>query len=340
MSAESSDWLNKNTLVGFTDKRGKAWHWRESDQGDEPNHYTGAIPVDDVVRRLFSWEGIEQPVLFRGADGEIRESSKRKVILRSDTYDDLGAFAMSYRIHQYQPWLIGNVEAVTDGTAGEDIHIGSAGLLQGGGQAWVQFELPETMQAEGVEYRPFICAATSMNGTLPSMYFTGAQLIICDNTLRAGVGNAATMFKVRHSVNSLSRIGDARDALGIIHSAAGAFEDEVRALLADDVSEREWAGILDRLTAHDPESARAATEAEKKRDAFNDLWNRDERVEPFRGTAFGVLQAFNTWNTHVQGVRGNRFERNMGRIVSGEAAALDRAGLNLLAEVRGEAVLA
>ena len=33
MSKESLTWLNTNTLIGFTDKRGNAWHWRAEEQG-------------------------------------------------------------------------------------------------------------------------------------------------------------------------------------------------------------------------------------------------------------------------------------------------------------------
>lgn len=50
MSRETSEWLNRNVLVGFTDKRGNAWHYKADDQGDEPNHYPGPVPVADVGR--------------------------------------------------------------------------------------------------------------------------------------------------------------------------------------------------------------------------------------------------------------------------------------------------
>ena len=49
MSAETSTWLNTQTLIGFTDQRGHAWHYRADDQGDEPNHYPSAVPVADVA---------------------------------------------------------------------------------------------------------------------------------------------------------------------------------------------------------------------------------------------------------------------------------------------------
>ena len=48
MSQETVNWLNTMTLIGFTDQRGHAWHYRASAQSDEPNHYAAAIPVEDV----------------------------------------------------------------------------------------------------------------------------------------------------------------------------------------------------------------------------------------------------------------------------------------------------
>ena len=46
MSQESQEWLNNMTLIGFTDHREKAWHYQEALQGEEPNHYPEAVPVD------------------------------------------------------------------------------------------------------------------------------------------------------------------------------------------------------------------------------------------------------------------------------------------------------
>ena len=48
MSQETSQWLSTRTLIGFTDKRGNAWHYRAEEQGTEPNHYPLAVPAEDV----------------------------------------------------------------------------------------------------------------------------------------------------------------------------------------------------------------------------------------------------------------------------------------------------
>ena len=45
MSKETMKWLNSNTLIGYTSKRGSAWHYRADLQAAEPNHYPGPVPV-------------------------------------------------------------------------------------------------------------------------------------------------------------------------------------------------------------------------------------------------------------------------------------------------------
>ncbi|HHT13129.1 MAG TPA: DUF932 domain-containing protein [Propionibacterium sp.] len=65
-----------------------------------------------------------------------------------------------------------NVEAVLDD---DDLQVGSAGLLRGGAQGWVQIEAEATQMVEGVEHRPFLTAATSMDGSLATTYGVGTR---------------------------------------------------------------------------------------------------------------------------------------------------------------------
>src|SRR6187402_1981163 len=131
MSKESSEWLNTQTLIGFTEKRGNAWHYREGAQGEESNHYANAIPVEDVHRRLFHWQAVEATSEYTLPDGRVFPSPQ-KTIARSDTGAYLGAFMEGYRPHQYGEWLVTHVENILD----ESLSIGSAGLLKGGRVAW------------------------------------------------------------------------------------------------------------------------------------------------------------------------------------------------------------
>jgi phage/plasmid-like protein (TIGR03299 family) len=199
MSQETSKWLNTNTLVGFTDKRGNAWHYRGEDQGEQSNHYPDAIPVGDVERRLFHWDAISAPVqaTIYGPKGEeiVITDESRQVVVRPDTQDILGVFREGYQIHQYSEWLLDNVAILLD----DDLAIGSAGLLERGGMAWVQVEMPDNIETpEGETFRASLLACTSHNGKLASTFTRAMTRIVCDNTLDAGLreGNTSTASTV------------------------------------------------------------------------------------------------------------------------------------------------
>jgi phage/plasmid-like protein (TIGR03299 family) len=335
MSAETMQDLNQNTLIGFTAKRGNAWHYRADLQGDQPNHYVGAIPVEDVLSRLFHWTALETEISHTvlTADGVTKiVDQERKGIMRSDTLKPFAVFKKGYQIHQHSEWLVDNVANLLDA----DLHIGSAGLLRGGGVAWVQIEMEETMSAAGLDFRPFFTAAGSLDGTLATTYQEGNQAVVCDNTLAAAMTEDSLRVKIRHSKNSLGRIQEVRDALGIVHSIGDDFARHVEKLAAEKVSDRRfqlWTAAFAGLT-DEKLSKRSKSIAETKSEQLIQLWNHDERVNPWKGTALGVLQAANTWTHHLSTVRGaTRAERNAERVVLGKIAEVDANALKILASV-------
>lgn len=322
MSQETLKWLNENTLIGYTDKRGNAWHYR---QGSD-NHYAGAIPVDDVVRRLFNWHPVKVPTYYEW-DGK-RVQSDKFAILRDDTGRELGSFKDGYQPHDYQEWLVHNIGTLMD-TSTSDLGIGSAGLLKGGAVAWVEVTVPETFTTpEGVTFRPNFLAASSFNGSLATTYKRTVQNTVCDNTLGVALGEKGQQVKIRSTKNSLTRIADAREALHLIHSAQDDFAREVAALakikVDDHMFERWMDGVVPLPRPDEAKTTRAITLAENKREAFQNLWLHDERVAPWRGTGLGVLQVANTYAHHGQNVRGmTRQERNMLNAVNGKTEAAD-----------------
>lgn len=332
MSKESLATLNTQTLIGYTDKRGTAWHYRAEEQGDESNHYPGPIPVEDVHRRLFNFRLLEGTGTYTAWDGDrpvTFTDESRKAIMRSDTGQVLGVFKLGYQPHEYGEWLVTNVARLLDA----DLAIGSAGLLRDGAQAWVQIELAETREVAGIQYRPWLTAATSADGSIATDYIRGNQLVVCDNTLSAALGSAAVHVKTKHTRRSIGRLQDARDALGIVTEVGDEFDAAVRALLDEKVSPRRFQKFVTAFV--NPDGVEKETgQMRTKRDALSALWIDDERVTPWRGTAYGVLAMVNTWAHHIQTVRGrSRAEANMARVVAGKHDDLDRSTLELLATV-------
>lgn len=339
MSKESLKWLNENTLIGFVEKRGNAWHYR---QGAD-NHYTGGVPVEDVRKRLFDWEAEEQPIYIgdpmSGAPYPMHEIPDFKAWVHPETGETLGVHKKTRAIHQYGEWLLDTVADVLD----DDLQIGTAGLLRGGRVAWVQVEVPDTVVTpEGVSFRPFILARSSMDGSVATTFSRSVTNTVCDNTMAiAATEHGGQRITFRATGNSDVKLASAREALGIVYTAADDFARQVAALTATPLAPRQFDRLLElEIPGERPTDIsggdfhRKLTHWKKvqgKREYLRDLYRFDERVAPWTGTAFGAWQAFNTYDQHERTIRSkNRVERNQLQLVKGQQ---DRADKQVLAKI-------
>jgi phage/plasmid-like protein (TIGR03299 family) len=330
MSRETREALATQTLIGNTTRRGNAWHWRAGDN----NHYPGPVPLEDVQDRLFNWSAVQGTVSATALTNTgvlAAEAPDKIAVMHGVTGEILGIHGKVYKIHQFNDWLIDNVSMLLDA----NLAIGSSGLLQKGRKAWVQIEMADTLEVKGEKLRPFLTAATAHDGSMATTYITGATRVVCDNTLSMALGAKGTeSYKVRHTTNSLGKIGDARAALGIVHQVADEFEAAVKALTDQYVTDNQWAQFVEKYTATGGNTERSKTMAETKARELYRLWNHDERVAPWKNSAWGVTQAVNTHAQHVRSVKGmGRAERNQLSLLNGGIRKEDQAALDLLATV-------
>jgi len=327
LSEETMEWLNNNTLIGYTDKRGEAWHYRAG----ATNHYPGAIPEDDVLNRLFNFDVLEGEIRYT-FNGRSKKVADRKLMYRSDNGDCLGIFKDGYQGHGYKEWLLDNVKSILS----SDLAIGSAGLLKNGGQAWVSIEMEEMFKSQksGVDFRPHLLACTSFDGSLATTYKGCIQVVVCDNTLSAGLSEKGKTYKLKHTKYSQVKIADAREALGIIFELAEDFEQELTRLTEWEITPKQFDNLLDIVipVPEDETNKRGITVANKKREEVTAIYANDDRAAQWNGTAFGALQAFNTWNHHFAQVRKGapRVIRNMENVVSDKMNNADNAILEAL----------
>lgn len=327
MSRETLEWLNSNVLVGFTDKRGHAWHYRAGSD----NHYAGAVPVADVERRLFDWEpSVNMLKCPCGCGNEL------KSVHRSDNRHRMGVFSEGYEPHSYRQWLLGAVSNIL----GNTLQIGSAGLLRSGAVAWVSVEVPDNITTpEGVEFRPHLLATTSFDGSTATTYKRVATLVVCDNTRDIALREEGQSYRVKHTRNSQIRLGDAHAALNMVHTVADDFSAEVAQLCATSVTDRQWFKFLEEyVPKHSDDSKRSQTLAQSKRDGLAAMYRHDKRAATWMGTAFGVVQAVDTYFQHEATVRNvTRPERNMLNVISGKTSQEDRDALTTLRKVLANA---
>lgn len=350
MSRETLQHLNTNTLIGNTDQRGNAWHCRADLQTDQPNHYPGPIPIEDVRRRLFGWHA-ESRRIAQEVPADVDSMTHlsedglpmrwlpipdRQAISRSDNNQAMGIFASGYERHQYDEWLLTTAANILD----DDLCISSAGLLREGAIAWVEVSVPESVTTpQGVTFRPNLLATTSFDGSIATTFKRTVTDTVCDNTRECALAEKGQAYKVKYSRHSRLRLADARAALQMIHTLADEFAAEIAQLCATPVSDLQFRQFLNFAvpTTDDKGAAltgRALTTAQNKRATINKLYRYDSRCAPWIGTAHGVIQAINTYEHHENTVRGvTRADRNMLRTLTGEFGTLDRTTWTQLNQV-------
>ena len=343
--------LNLWTLIGCTDERGNAWHYREELQGSEDNRYPGFIPVADVHRRLFFWEPERLPVAYlrpcgvdeadfitsEGVAVKIVETQNDRIgVVRPDTDYDMGVFKSGATHPAYGVTLIRECERLTGTTLG----VSTAGLVQRGSRAWVEFSMLETLHdpKSGFGYRPNLLCADSMDGSLALTRALTIEATVCNNTLRWNLLEAkdsGLLFRRKHTRGIVSNsLQDERDALGIIEQVDAEFLSGLHTLLEQPVTPKQRVEVMDILVPLPEEKGRAYTMAENRRDALFAL-DYNPMVSPWIGTAFGEVQRFNTYDHWEASTRGaaNRTERNINRTLSGKRAEADRDVVKALESV-------
>lgn len=342
MSDETYNWLNNYYLVGYTEKYGRAWHYREAEQGAESNHYPHAIPVEDVQRRLFNWEAVPTKASYEVEIGGKKQRFEMPgtVWARSDTGAHLGTFSDGYTGHQYSPWLLDKVGGLLD-VSSKELGIGSAGLLMGGAVAAVQVEAPDSVQIGDDLLRPFIVACTSFNGKYVTSYKRGTTRVVCDNTLDEFHRTADAAFKVKHTKHSGAKIDDVRAALDIHFKHQEAELKEIEALMNQAVTDAEFDRIVKLVdpivVKPDAQRETGITRTQNRHARYHDMWENDKRIGNYKNTAWGTIQVFNTYDQHSNTIRKGtvRQEQNILNFLKGDVGKSDIKTLTAIKAVVG-----
>jgi phage/plasmid-like protein (TIGR03299 family) len=346
--------LNQFTLIGCTDVRGDAWHRRDDLQGSEDNHYPGHIPTADVLRKLFNWEPqraeVAYLVPFTGQpvpdepivtlDGETfrlaRTKQGRIGVLRGDTHYDLGVFRSGATHPPYQITLLREAERLT----GSILGISTAGLLQEGARAWIEYSMPQTQHdsKSGLDYRPNLVRADSMDGSIALTTALTIEATVCMNTLTRNLleaSNAGRIVRRKHTRGIVAgNLDDERAALGILEQVDAEFLADLHRLIDTPVTEPQVIEVLDVIRPLPEDEGRAMTMTQDWRDEWMTVYREDPMAAQWKGTAFGVVQADNTFRHHYDPRRGGgRWETNTWRALTGKTAAADRRIVRALESV-------
>ena len=335
---------NANTFISRAANGGRDAWW--SDGINNTNHYDGFIPFDDIQDKLlFDVEqvpmSVDVPVEdYEQATGMDDDGNPiRKVdvpdkcaIVRTDTFEVIGVNGGDYRIHNYRDIADDIVHRLT----GETLGIVSAGLLRNGSQFWIQVahEMTTHDNMTGIDFRSFILANTSLDGSLATGVNVATTLAACENTFsvaRREGGNRR--YRRKHSKHSEFDIADVAQALDIVAEKDDEFVTFAQDMCKWEITDKELFLFLDQWSPlpDEFENQKGYTRSSNRRDAFVEMYRRDPMCADWQDTAFGLLQTANTFEHYSREVRGgSRANRIQENIVSGKMAASDESAYKML----------
>lgn len=321
------------TLAGFM--KGRRW----IGHADEALTFDGGVPREEALRLLsypLAEASLTATVLTEDGVQTI-EMPDRKAIVRTDTGVAFGVFKQGYQIHQPAEWCLNYVDMLLDG----GLEIATVAVVNAGARVLLQAQMPDTRVAtapgaEPVKHRPWLSVATSHDGTIATTYGVGTRLLICENELslrgfQGLVRDLNSVYKVRHTSQSLGRIGEVRANLGLVaEQVDGEFDKEFRELVSEYVTDAKFNEIVKAYTGVDKaKEGRSKTIAENKVAVLNNLWRNDERAASWKNSMYGVIAAFNTAHQYEFGADKGRVERNQRQLIDGTREKFDANILEL-----------
>lgn len=203
----------------------------------------------------------------------------------------------------------------------------SAGSLRDGKYVFTTMVVEKPLVIEDDPHIPYLIMASSHDGSMATRALLSPVRVVCMNTLRLAISRAKKSFTIRHTATAPARIEEARRALGVTFEYYDGFEAEVKQLMAQDVTERQFDELIDAVWPVDEEMLKGNSRVEKKRDEVKATYLHDPSVNGWIGTGWGALNAFNTWELWKSPVR-----RTKGMSDDDQTLRQERQALSVLAD--------
>lgn len=337
-------------IIGNTAKR-PVWIGQKGD-GTLPT-FEGPIPLGVIERDLFNFKAISVPtgnfipcepdsigsVMIEGKYYMPKITEGKQGVIRSDDHTELGRHGSGWRAHDYNEWGHRTLSNVVQGPLGVNLAL----LLKNGAQAAIEVCLDESLHDgdSGLDFWPVLLFHTSLDGSLSSTYSAGVKAAPCDNMfqgIKAHAQAAGRQLKIKHTAASVNAdvISGVRQTMHIMERTADSMMDFLHKLTPIGVSRKQFVDVLDIIEPPAKADATkvALTKADNRRQAIDAVYTSDPMAAPWNGTAFGVVQAINTYEHHHRAVRGtSRIERVYDRMIRDDFARADGETLAALARV-------
>jgi len=157
------------------------------------------------------------------------------------------------------------------------------------------------LQIAGDDFSTFLMLANTHDGTSALTGTVTPVRVVCQNTLNAALRGGTPTFRIRHTGDIESKIAAARLSLKLTIDYMARFEEVATAAMSIKVSDPKATKVLHRVFAMSPETAAkpdSAVFANHHATKAFDIYQSAEDLAPFRGTAWGLVNAVAEYVDH------------------------------------------
>lgn len=256
---------------------------------------------DALVQSNLNWDVVQESAYRK--NGQIVDNLFLNV--RETDNSILGSVTGRYRIVQnreafaFLDELLKNDDSVT---------FESAGSLAMGRRVWILAHLPKS-KILGEEFVPYIVFANSHDGSQALTVAMTPTRVVCQNTLTAALNNAKRSWSIRHTGNISGRQADAATTLKLSYKYMDCLTNQAEHYQQKAIGYDDFNQILESvfpLPVETPEKVlteRVKRNVAELRKNVADIYNTVPDLKKFKGTAWGVYNAFTDFVSHTKPLR-------------------------------------
>ncbi|MFB6881267.1 DUF932 domain-containing protein [Streptomyces noursei] len=182
-------------------------------------------------------------------------------------------------------------------------HFETAGSLHGGKRVFVTLKLPKSISIAGADdIDLYLAGLNSHDGSSGFRFNVSPTRIVCANTQHMAIANAVSHYTVRHTSGAKAKIGEARQALGMVWDYAEAFEREAEKLINETLT----LGAFERICQHkdlwgplEPNpTVRTRNSHNRRMNALRNLFENADTQANIRNTRWAGVQAIGEYLDH------------------------------------------
>lgn len=258
---------------------------------------SGSKTIDEVLSAAglnYDVEKVEIQAVLDPSSNLVAKIPDRVATVRKDTGDVLGIVSPQYEICQNRD-AFDFVDLIG---ADSDLRFVRAGQTAGG-LVYIIGELPK-VKILSDEFTPHVIFQNGHNGGISLRAAIAPLRIVCQNQFNMAFKDAQNSISIRHTSQLESKLSEAQNVL----RSTSIYMDEVNKFAEKYAGAKITDSVIDDIINHCfpipvEGSTRAVSTIQARREAFRAAYNAEDN-QNFRGTAWGLINAYSDYVTHFE----------------------------------------